>query len=320
MAICVMFMERPSLLQIRDTGNNLPRDVPHPTASPRETAVMRPLPVEFKRGVGRLRRNPPGRILADLARAARLRRADPPLRELSPRPERLVFTLTTVPERAAMIRPTLRSLLDQTCPADRIILAWPERKRDGTLYPPAPALPRGVDLLPCVDEGPATKILPALRIEPDAALIAVDDDVIYPANYLATLLAAHRTDRAAAWGWRGCRIRPGTDPRDFDHVFATALTAPAAVDVLMGVWGYLVPAGALDGAVQDFTGWPEALRWADDFWISGQMARRKVSRRVVPAKGLPLKTRAASTAALYQGPNRSGQNERIAIEAFREWW
>lgn len=263
----------------------------------------------------------PWRLVADLNRAAMLRRRDPHPRVMHPHRERLVVTLTTVPDRAHAILPVLRSLLDQTHPADRILLAWPATSmRDGRSYPAPPTLPDGVDLLMCEDVGPATKLLPALRAEPAALLVAVDDDVVYPVDFLATLYAAHLADPHAALGFRGFSITRGSDPRDFDHVFATAVRTLTPVDVLMGTWGYLVPPGALDDAVQRYDGWPPELRWTDDIWISGHLARCGTSRRVVPAKRLPLETRASFVSALTDGPNNSGRNGRIAIDCFAEWW
>ena len=232
-----------------------------------------------------------------------------------------MVTLTTLPERADRILPTLRSLLDQTCPADRILVAWPTRAlRSDLPYPAAPGLPPGIELLPCEDVGPASKLLPALIAEPNALLVAVDDDVIYPYDFLETLLAAHRADPKAAWGWRGSQIEPGIDPRDYSHVFASGVTVPTKVDVLMGTWGYLVPPQSFDEAVHDFTAWPPEVRWTDDIWISGHLARRGVSRQVMPARGLPLETGSASIHSLNEGPNRDGENAAITYKAFAAWW
>ena len=270
----------------------------------------------------RYRRLRPTRLISDWARARRLQcGANPRAHRPVPRSEPVVISLSTIPERAALIGPVIASLRDQTVPADRIVLAWPRVSlRTGQPYPDPPALPDDVSCLRCVDVGPASKLLPVLMAEPEAAIIVVDDDVIYPADFVATLLAAHREAPAAAIGYRGWRIQAGRSSGRFDHVFATALDRRAAVDVLLGTWGYLVPPGALDAAVHDFSGYPEAVRWVDDVWISGHLARRGVPRLVVPARGLPIETRASGVAALTFGLNRSGANDRAAIAAFAQWW
>jgi hypothetical protein len=269
----------------------------------------------------RYRRVTPARLAHDYARAFRLRRQEPPPQRIPKRFERIVVAVTTTTERIAHIQPALRSLLDQTCPADRVLLALPTRsRRTGTLYPAPPPLPAGVEILKCEDEGPATKLLPVLRAEPNACIVVADDDQSYPADFLEVLLQAHRRDPHAALGWRGWQLPPGVRTLKLEVTFATAVMRPTEVDVLHGTWGYLVPPNALDEAVHDFRGWPPEVRWVDDVWISGHLARRGVARRVVPARGFPIRTPASDVDPLILGINRSRRNDDIAIEAFRAWW
>jgi len=274
---------------------------------------------DVRRALLRYRHTTPVSVARDVMRSIHLRRNDPLPRAKTARPERVVVSMTTIPERVSKIAPALRSILDQSCPADRVLLAWPSEARN-IRSPKLPRLPSGVDVLPCEDQGPATKFLAAHLAEPHAAIVVVDDDVIYPVDFLATLLDAHRREPMTAFGWRGWRLQPGVDPRDFDHVFATAVGEDTPVDVLLGTWGYLIPPGALDRAVHDFRGWPAELRFVDDVWISGHLARQGVARRVVAARGVPIETAASSISPLTHGPNRSGHNDRVGIQAFSAWW
>ncbi len=282
--------------------------------------------LEWRRATARLRRVSLGRLVTAHLRTLALHVAAGP-RAFTPdrsgRRERLVVTLTTTPRRARHLGPTLRSLLAQSVAADRIVLALPAAtRRDGTPYPePATLnLPAGVEVLACADEGPATKLLPALAAEPTAALVVIDDDVIYPSDFLETLLAAHRAAPSAVVGYRGVELAPGVAFGELTHVFATAVARPTPVDVLFGTWGYLVPPGALDGAVADFSGAPEAVRWVDDVWISGHLARRGVPRMVVPAAMYPIETASTLRGSLTGGVNRSGENDRLAVAHFADDW
>lgn len=273
----------------------------------------------FHRTIDRFRHLTAPGVAGDLLRAARMLITDPRPRPATQRTERIVVSLTTTPERANRLRPTLRSLLDQTCPADRIILAWPRYTfRDQRPYPPVPPLPVGVDILPCQDSGPATKLIPATVAEPDALLVIVDDDVIYPRTLLADLVRAHHHNPRAALGLRGWHIASGIDwPR---HIFGTGIDTPVSVDVLLGTWGILIPPTALDPAVRDFTGWPPEVRWADDVWTSGHLALRGIPRLVIPATGLPIETRTSTIAPLSTGINRTGTGYHAGINAFQPWW
>lgn len=238
------------------------------------------------------------------------------------RSQRLVVTLTTIPERASGLRTVLRSLLDQSEPADRIILALPERSRTGEPYPDPErlGLPDGVEVIRCEDLGPATKLLPALHLEPDAALIVVDDDVIYPRRFLEALLQTHRAHSGAAIGYRGVRLQRGVRFADLEHIFATSVAEATAVDVLFGTWGYLLPPRVLPDAVHDLSSGPPELRFVDDVWISGHLARAGVPRLVARAGELPLETLMSYRAALTSGHNRSGHNDEVGLRFFSDAW
>src|SRR6478752_2815369 len=102
---------------------------------------------------------------------------------------RVIVSLSTVPDRINNLRPTIRSLLNQTRPPDEIVLAIPEfsirEKRPYVVPKYLLRLPR-VRILHCVkDWGPATKFIPAVREELAAGrysslIMVVDDDRIYP--------------------------------------------------------------------------------------------------------------------------------------------
>lgn len=278
------------------------------------------LRIESRRALSRFANVGPAALARTLWRAATVR---PPVPARVPaRAERIVVSLTTTPARARSLSRVLAGLLDQTEPPDRIVLALPRQTRAGLAYPdPAHLrLPAGVDVLPCEDEGPATKLLPALALEPDALVVAVDDDVIYPRGFIAALLAGHRRWPAAALGFRGVRLRPGVRFADLDHVLATGIPEARPVDVLFGTWGYMLPARALGPEVRDFADAPEALRWVDDIWISGHLARAGVERRVVSSVELPVETPNVWRSALTSGVNASGENDRIGLEYFAADW
>src|SRR5262245_6484654 len=99
----------------------------------------------------------------------------------------VLVSLTSLPSRLPHIEPTLESLLAQTLPPDRILVALPlYSRREGCRY----SIPgflrklertRTVEVVRCLtDYGPGTKLLGALRRVPrDSCLIVVDDDVAY---------------------------------------------------------------------------------------------------------------------------------------------
>ena len=69
-----------------------------------------------------------------------------------------------------------------------------------------------------------------------------------------------------------------------------------------------------------FSGYPASVRWVDDVWISGHLARLGIARKVTPSDRFPLETLASLRHALTDGMNRSGENDEIAIKVFGDVW
>src|SRR5438874_3511856 len=112
--------------------------------------------------------------------------------------QRVIASLSTVPDRINNLRPTIRSLLKQTRPPDEIVLAIPEfsvRERRPYVVPKyISRLPR-VRVLRCREDwGPATKFIAAIQDELAAGrentlIMVVDDDRLYPRDALETYLS-----------------------------------------------------------------------------------------------------------------------------------
>ncbi len=232
-----------------------------------------------------------------------------------------MVSLSTIPERMSALTPTLLSLIEQTVQPDRILLALPRVSiRSGKPYPSPAALPCGIEVLDCVDTGPSTKLLPALLAEPEALVIAVDDDVIYARDFIETMLAAHLAHPDAALGWIGWNIEQGVNPKHVRQIWGTTLSEPVAVDILLGHGGLAIPPGALDAQVHDYSDWPEELRWVDDVWFAGHLARRGVQRLVVPSPGYSVVRRLSGHFGLTFSVNSDGRNDQVGIAAMSAWW
>lgn len=221
------------------------------------------------------------------------------------------------------LRGTLNSLLEQTTPADRIMLAMPSHsKRENRPYPDVASLniPAGIDVVETQDLGPATKVLPALSAERDAIIIVVDDDVIYPPRFIETLIAAHGVHPQKALAYRGVNIDNSRDFVDLEHIFASGISEAQKVDIVFGTWGYLLPPGSFFDGMDAFSAEQDVHKWVDDIWVSGQLAKYGVERLIVAATELPIETLNSARLSLAGGPNQSGENDRRAIQAFEEYW
>lgn len=253
----------------------------------------------------------------------------------------ITVTLTTIPSRLGAIDDTLKSLLDQARKPQRILLNIPEwSEREGCAYQ-VPERLRGlasVEIRPCRDWGPATKLIPSVLSEPaDAALLVVDDDRIYPPWTVARFeeeSAETPDDALALGGWvvpadltdRPTTVLSNLLMRPPVPVRAPRLSRRMRVDVLLGVMGYLVRPRFFDlDEIADFSAGPSVLRLVDDVRTS---ALCRAAKYVIPGPSLsfiPKRRRGLyqKTALGRINRGRGGNDQRhntIAIRYFADRW
>lgn len=252
-----------------------------------------------------------------------------------------IVSLTSIPSRLPLIERTLKSLLRQSIAPQRIVLNLPRfSRREGVAYEvPAFLAPlRAVSIRWCEDMGPATKLLPSLMKEaPDAPIIVVDDDRIYPANLVTDLMAAAERDTGSAFcmsGWvvpEDLTDRPTTVWSNLRMlppapIRARRLSQPVEVDIVQGLSGYLVRPSFFDlEAVVDYRHAPREAFFVDDVWIS---AHCKARRFVIPSRRANYQPKLhrgfygrTSLGRINRGPGPDAErNNSIVIRHFAAIW
>jgi hypothetical protein len=187
-------------------------------------------------------------------------------------PGELVVSLTSYPPRFSTLSQTLRSLLDQTCAADRTIL-WIAEKDYRHLPSDVLGLTRfNLEIRSCDDLGSYKKLVPTLKAFPEACVVTADDDLYFRPQWLADLVAeAHL--------WPGCIIahRAHLAVRDPSGPFSayagwelqTAELADRSEAALLfpttGA-GVIYPPRSLDARVTDVREFMRLCPTADDLW------------------------------------------------------
>jgi len=202
---------------------------------------------------------------------------------------RLVVSLSTRPDRMTELIPTLRSIIEQTDPADAIYINVPlgVNKRSGVAYTIPDSLRRlpGVTILRCSDVGPLTKLLPALEYEddPSTVVVTIDDDKIYPSSLLRTL-AWHvsRTSNTVVGvcGWSLLWF-----PDHWISIYVPYFMRPGGgvfVDILQGVCGIAYTRGYFNTA--ELRDVPKPCFTIDDVWVSGYLATHGISRAIISTR------------------------------------
>jgi len=239
--------------------------------------------------------------------------------------ERIIISLSTIPDRIDRLQPTIESLLNQTRPPDEIVLAIPDfsiRQQRGYKIPDWLNQTPKVRILRCdKDWGPATKFIAVVQDELAAGrthtlIMVVDDDRTCPRDSVELYLHYHQELPDAALSFRGGPMPRSLNWRDCKIEFGVDLRAPKQTAVITGCGSYLIQPRFFDRSLWDYSTAPESAFYMDDMWISGCLERRGVNRYIIPASDV-MRTvfRQIGTMTLHDVPNgrRLNNNETIAF-------
>lgn len=242
----------------------------------------------------------------------------------------VVVSFTTIPDRIHRIAPMIKSLLDQEVRPHRIYLVVPKfSTRENKPY----RIPRALETNPHItvlrtekDWGPGTKLIPTVlqeRHRPETRIIVVDDDTIYPKKLVSTFTNFSEQFPDAAFSSRGWNV-----PASFVHanrinVVSSKIQRMTPVEIVQGAAGYLVKPRFFDAQLLDYEQAPPAAFFADDIWVSGQLATRQISRYVMPMavyffRIVSFATR--RTLSLSRHENISGSNNEVLYRYFKRHW
>jgi hypothetical protein len=240
------------------------------------------------------------------------------------------LSLTTLPSRISRVGPTLKSLLDQTVRVDGIRLNLPQRSRREncpyTIPPHLDGVPP-IQLASCdKDWGPITKLLPTVQDfedRPDAKIIIVDDDTIYPRTMVEALTTCSETLPDSAICMRGWKL-----PKDYRHcdrryIQASGVHSATPVAIMQGASGFLVKPRFFEGGVLHDEQAPDEAFFVDDILVSGTLARVGVARHVAPSpiRFVRISSLAAmGTPSLVHGENKDGHNNATLYRYFDPYW
>lgn len=255
----------------------------------------------------------------------------------------IIISLTTIPERIDSIELTIKSLLYQKKQSARIHLNIPYvsfRNQKEYVIPEWLKSLKSVNIVRIEEDfGPASKFIPSLKkLGSDQPILVVDDDNIYPPNYVKDFDQAaikHPEIILAASGWRVPddlidksttlwsnikRIPPTPLP-------GTRIKSLFQTDIIQGYSGYLLRPKFFDlEAIDNYDGVPKKVRFVDDVWVSAQA---KVEKYIFPISRfcyVPFFQndfyKASSLAKInnYNRVDNRDRNNSIALRFFEKKW
>src|SRR5260370_35654157 len=241
---------------------------------------------------------------------------------------RVLASLTSLPDRISNLETTVLCLLNQTRPPDEIVLSIPEvsvRQKRPYSVPKYLSEFSTLRILRCkADWGPATKFIPLVQEELAAGrtntlIMVVDDDRIYPRDALETYLHYHEQFPNAALCFRG-----GPMPRNFywflpKLFLGSRLREAKRFAVITGCGSYLIQPRFFVCARWDYSDAPASAFYMDDIWISGNLDRRGVEKYAVPVSAMMRTVRQQTgTMSLHLVPRGRTYHNNEIVEYFRD--
>lgn len=246
--------------------------------------------------------------------------------------EKIIVSLSTIPDRIGLLGPTLASILDQTVLPDEICVNVPMLSRKGKEY----QIPHWLRDLKSVtiyrvdeDEGPGTKLLPTLRREranPSTRIIVIDDDNIYNSKTLEWLLETSQRHekngaKVAVTGYGVSLDEKGELPGILERG-RTMFTGERETHLLQGFSGFLVTPAIFPEEAYDIKSGPKEAISVDDVWFSGWLAVYgvKIIALAHTFRHMPLINYGdiRATPALAHGENKNFVTDMKVIRWFME--
>ncbi len=207
-------------------------------------------------------------------------------------PGALIVSLTSVPRRFRSLHYTLKCLLDQSVPADAVVL-WLSEEDLGQLPASVTSLrAAGLSIRTAPDTGSYRKIVPALEAFPGAYIATADDDAYYGRHWLEGLVREIRVGERQIVCHRAHGIRLNAQGIPLPYVqWEYELRRPEVSRRVFptGVGGVLYPPGVFHGDVLNAGLYREICPTADDLWLYWMALRGgAVCRKVGLRRGVIL--------------------------------
>lgn len=182
----------------------------------------------------------------------------------------IVVSLTTYGERINSVYLTITSLIHQTIKANRIVLWLSEVEFCDENLPQTlrKLQDLGLEIRYCEDIKSYKKIIPTLNYYSNADIITVDDDIIYPVDFIEKLVSAHINNPGKVCFTRGCNIMFNEKHQLLPYrKWHKASNKKSMLNIPTGVGGVLYPQGCFYNDVVKKELFMDLCPNGDDLWL-----------------------------------------------------
>lgn len=240
----------------------------------------------------------------------------------------IIVSLTTYGRRVDDVCFTIESLMQQTRKANKIVL-WLDECSRKKMLPRTLQLQqrRGLEVRYTKDLRSYKKLIPALKAFPDAAIITVDDDVIYEFDILDRIISSYISDRQSI---HACRTHVMKFDKS-DKLMSYNDWQMQAYDehlpkrnFITGVGGVLYPPHSLSPQVLDEDIFTAICPTADDVWFTSMALLngttvRKVATRSAIGEDYCLNRSVQDMGLFRVNTGKNGHNDNQISAVFNKY-
>lgn len=185
----------------------------------------------------------------------------------------VVISLTTYSKRINQVHMVVESLFKQTQQANRIILWLANNEFSDDTIPLIlkRQIVRGLEVKYCEDLKSYKKLLPTLSLTPNSIIITVDDDYIYPLNFVENLLKVHFQYPRCVCYYTGNRISFDSKGKLKPYIKwekeEGLEQVPSLLNFSFGAGGVLYPPHTFDQDIFNIEYIKKNIPKADDVWF-----------------------------------------------------
>lgn len=185
--------------------------------------------------------------------------------------EEVIVSLTSYSRRLLDVSVTIESIMQGTMKPNRFVLCLEEELKGSTLpLTIQNQQKRGLEILYYKNIRSYLKLIPTLKKYPDAAIMTIDDDMIYDYDLVEKLVNAHITHPKNIVANRIFRIVLGEDKRPLNYPFWEKNSNPkddSVLNTFTAVGGTLYPPHCLHPEVFNEDVFMDICPHADDIWF-----------------------------------------------------
>lgn len=197
----------------------------------------------------------------------------------------IIVSLTTYGKRLHDVYLPIESIMQGSIKPNRIVLWLGEDLNEQTI----PQLlrnqqKRGLEIRFCKDIRSYTKLIPCLKNYPNAAIITIDDDLIYSYDMVEKLVQAHRQDPTCICANRVHRILLNKEGRPKSYLnwnLCSNIIGTSPLNFLTGVGGVLYPPQSLPKETLNESVFLDICPYADDVWFYAMALKQGTSIRKI---------------------------------------